>query len=131
MMWGPWSQLRYGRDTHDRLGPRALCLRPRRNHEDLRDLLDVPRVREAGDRAAVPDELSHWRGRRLGVRAEAGRGTTLAVISQQIVPGDESADRWLTIKGAVPTMPIVVVQPTGQGHRAAGRGGIGRAVGPF
>src|SRR5215475_15523919 len=78
MMWGPWSQLRYGRDTHDRLGPRALCLRPRRNHEDLRNLLDVPRGREAGDRAAVPDELSYRRSRWLGVRAEAGRGTALS-----------------------------------------------------
>src|SRR5262249_61471547 len=64
-------------------------------------------------------------------RMLARRRAALVVISQQIVPGDESADRWLTIKGAVPTMPIVVVQPTGQGHRAAGRGGIGRAVGPF
>src|SRR5258705_5253779 len=55
----------------------------------------------------------------------------LAVVSQQIVTRDESADRWGATKSAMTTMPIVVVQPALEGPGQVRRAGAGWAVGPL
>src|SRR5262245_16772179 len=55
----------------------------------------------------------------------------LAVVAQQIVRPDDSADRWRTAQRAMAAVPIVVVQPAIQGGGALRRAMERRPVGPL
>src|SRR5881396_688747 len=55
----------------------------------------------------------------------------LGVKSQEIVPGDDSADRWQTAECVVLAMPVVAMQKTQEGAGALGGRRVGSGVRPL
>src|SRR6266851_9370512 len=55
----------------------------------------------------------------------------LAVNRQEIVRGHQGTDGWSTVEGAMAALPIVVIQPDGQGLGAVARARVGPAVRPL
>src|SRR5260370_35531804 len=55
----------------------------------------------------------------------------LAVNRQEIVRGHQGTDGWSTVEGSLAALPIVVLQPDGQGLGAVPRARVGLAVRPL
>src|SRR5882724_13353886 len=62
---------------------------------------------------------------------KSGRMAGLGVNCHEIVRGRQEADGRTTVKRAMAALPIVVVQPRGQGLGAGAGTGIGAPIGPL